>query len=326
MPADPPGDAPSAGSARASITAPLLVFVAGPGRSGSTLTDLLLNNHPDVQSLGEIHRLNLYARTNPEPCTCGRPVSECPFWLSVEAALRRRLGSAPDAPLLRDHEMMLEPSKVGPIASLVQKALLIQGSRTLYRTLLPLVAPAHRRAASNSLDWYDAVREVTGCPVVVDSTKDPRRLKTLFFADPDRFRCLYMIRDGRAITASRIRREGCSMEYAARNWVAYHQRTRHALRGIPRRLVHEVRYEALCRDPSGTMREVFRFLGLPFDESMLELRKDEAHNIGGNPMRFRSGETGIRIDEQWRQQLSTDDLQSFDRVAGRWNRDLGYRD
>jgi len=326
MPAESSAESNAAEPVSGAAPSPLLVFVAGPGRSGSTLIDLLLNNHPAVQSLGEIHRLNLYARTNPEPCTCGRPVAECPFWRSVEDALRRDLGCPPSTPLLRDHEMLLDPSGIGAIGGLVQKALLVQGSGVLYRLLAPFVAAAHLRSAKNSLQWYDAVRSVTGSPIVVDSTKDPRRLKTLYFADPSRFRCLYMIRDGRAVTASRVRREGCSMDVAAKGWVHYHRRTRLALRGIPREMVCEVRYESLCLEPGDTMAKVLRFLGLPRDDSILELRKTEAHNIGGNPMRFRSSERGIRLDEQWRQQLSSDDLRSFDRIAGPCNRRLGYED
>lgn len=327
MPAEPSSGRSSGSPDPASTAAsPLLVFVAGPGRSGSTLVDLLLNNHPAVQSLGEIHRLNLYARTNPEPCTCGRPVAECPFWLEVESTLRRRLGRAPETPLLRDLEMMLIPSQVGPLATIVQKALLVQGSRSLHAALAPLVAPAHVRAMRNSLDWYDAIREVTGCPVVVDSTKDPRRLKSLYFADPARFRSLSMIRDGRAVAASQIRREACSMEFAARSWLHYHRRTRHSMRGIPRSQVLEVRYESLCTDPASTMSEVFAFLGLSFDPSMLDLRKREAHNIGGNPMRFRSEESRIRLDDRWRDQLSPSELEVFDGIAGRFNRSLGYTD
>ena len=62
-----------------------LIYVGGSGRSGSTLLDLLLNNSSEVQSLGEVHRLNWYARTDKEPCTCGAPVFECPFWLQVQA-------------------------------------------------------------------------------------------------------------------------------------------------------------------------------------------------------------------------------------------------
>ncbi len=67
-----------------------------------------------------------------------------------------------------------------------------------------------------------------------------------------------------------------------------------------------------------------RFLCVPFSAQMLELRKQESHNIGGNPMRFRTGEQTIRLDERWREQLSADDLAIFDRRAGTWNRRLGY--
>lgn len=41
-------------------------------------------------------------------------------------------------------------------------------------------------------------------------------------------------------------------------------------------------------------------------------------------MRFRLHETKIRLDESWRTQLSPDDLETFEKIAGRMNRRLGY--
>ena len=59
---------------------------------------------------------------------------------------------------------------------------------------------------------------------------------------------------------------------------------------------------------------------------MMELRKQESHSLGGNPMRFRLEESTIRLDEQWREQLTEEDLKIFESVAGKMNRKFGYKD
>jgi hypothetical protein len=305
---------------------PLLVYITGSGPSGSTLLDLLLNNSPFVQSVGEVHRLNVYSRTNMESCTCGRYVLECPFWLSAEEQLRRRVGAGRGESLLETHEMMLMPERVGRFGTFLQKTLLVLGSRFLYELVAPRVAPAHVAAARNSLQWYDAIRSVSRSPVVVDSTKDARRLKVLYFAQPQVLRVLYMVRDGRAVTASAIRRDGITMRKAATRWRHSQRRVQMVLRGIPRSQVLRPRYESLCRDAANTMKTICAFLGLPFDASMLELRKRKAHNIGGNPMRFRAEEGRIVLDERWRKQLSKEELRVFAQIAGRMNWQLGYLD
>ena len=303
-----------------------MLFIGGSGRSGSTLIDLLLNNHPSVQSVGEVHRLNLYARDNCEPCTCGSPVSECSFWLEVEDEVRRLLGWNQDRNPLQETEIMLIPAAVNPILATAQKAAMLAAPRPLGRLANGLFAPAHQKAIEMSLLWYDAIRNVTNTKIIIDSSKDARRLKGLYLTAPEQFRLLYMIRDGRAVCASAIRRTGMSMKQAAIEWKRSQRHTALTSRGIPAKSRLKIHYEDLCREPESTMLRACEFLGLEYHSEMLALRKSEAHNIGGNPMRFKTGEREIKLDEQWRAQLTDEERLEFDAIAGAQNRRLGYLD
>lgn len=303
-----------------------VVFIGGSGRSGSTLIDLLLNNHPSVQSVGEVHRLNLYARENSEPCTCGSPVSTCPFWLEVEEDMRQRLGWDEDRHPLQETEIMLVPAEVNPAFAMIQKAAMFAAPRPVGRWVNKSFAPAHQRAIEMSMLWYDAIRSVTDTRVIIDSSKDARRMKALYLTAPDQSRLLNMVRDGRAVSASAIRRTGMPMAQAAFEWKRSQRHTRLTSYGIPAGQRLKVHYEELCRDPEATMKRTCGFLGLEYHPDMLTLRKSEAHNIGGNPMRFKTGEQEITLDERWRDQLSEEELLEFDRIAGDENRRLGYGD
>jgi len=301
----------------------LLVYIAGSGRCGSTLLDQILNNSPYITALGEIHRLTWQIVTEWEPCCCGKPVSECPFWRKVEAEAQTMLGVC-DEPLLRTRDPMIVPGKVSFVGTLVQALSLFQGGRAMYQFAARVFAPAHEEAVRHSMMWYEAVRRVTGCPLILDSTKDARRMKLLYFAAPRQFRLIYMVRDGRAVAASAIRRLGVSMREAARRWVWRNKISLLCQRGIPPEQKIKVRYEQLCTDQETIVGRVCRFLGVPFEPDMLVLRKADSHSIGGNPMRFRQQEAQIHLDERWRRELSNEDLKEFERVAGRLNRKLGF--
>jgi hypothetical protein len=303
----------------------LTVYIGGAGRSGSTLLDLLLGAHPAVQSLGEVHRLNSYARDEHDPCTCGLRVLECPFWLDVERHLIEEVGPPPPGTTwLETREIMLQPGNLSRPVNALQKGLLLVAGERAYHAVMPRLAPGQYRAMQHTLQWYEAIRKATGCPVLVDSTKDARRLKMLYLADPEPYRLVYMVRDGRAVAASKIRRTGVPMTAAAHEWVSLQRKAQWAQRTIPSDKVARLRYEDLCRDPGAEIQRLCAFLGLSFDPGMLRLDKQSSHNIGGNPMRFRKGELTIELDERWRTDLSAAELAEFERIAGGWNSSLGY--
>ena len=146
----------------------------------------------------------------------------------------------------------------------------------------------------------------------------------LYLLDPAKFRIVYMVRDGRALSASAMRRTGVGMSTAAQEWVRMNRATKTALLSIPDKKILLVKYEDLCSDPKKVLGRVYAFLGIPYSVDKLELNKEMAHNIGGNPMRFRHNERKIVLDEQWSEQLTEVDLGLFEDRAGAFNRKLGY--
>lgn len=301
-----------------------LAYIGGTGRSGSTLLDLLLGNHSLITSVGEVHRLNCYARENIEPCTCGLPVAECPYWRRIEGRMRGILGWTAERRPLLETEMMVRVDAISRTASWLQKAALVGAPPFLARKVSRAVASIHHEAMNISLQWYDAICAESGSEVLIDSTKDTRRMKLLFLTAPEKFRLIYLVRDGRAVTASEIRRNGVSMEQAASRWASRHQQNRFACSWIPSSSIFHVRYEELCSDTENILRKLAQFLGVPHEPAMLKLDKVASHNIGGNPMRFRKEEATIKLDEQWREQLTASELQVFQQIAGRQNKHFGY--
>lgn len=395
------GTAPTAGVTRVPA---ILVAIASAGHSGSTLLDLLLGNHSQVSSAGEMNRLTLHAPDR--VCACGATVTSCEYWNRVRAAVSAQWNRRqtirwdechtdipPQKPMLRlkdvppdvladgaaparlRHALAEAGISVGDQATLTRGGVrdfkwrliehgssreyvlrtgedglevysadvtwknpvrrlpepielaLALGSRAALRLARVCSANAERLSgiAANSWAVADAMASVAGSPFVVDSSKSPLRLKLLYMQRPDRVRVLHLVRDGRAVAASAMRRRDMSATMAARIWKRDNQNLAIMLRTVPARLRLQVRYEAICEDPEREMRRVCEFLELPFEPGMLSLWERPVHNIPGNPMLFDRARRAIRKDERWRRDLSRADVAAFERAAGRFNRAFGYR-
>ena len=64
-----------------------VLYIAGDGRSGSTLLNIALGNHERVLAMGELCNLHRFVLGQSNWCSCGVPVSDCGFWQSVDQRL-----------------------------------------------------------------------------------------------------------------------------------------------------------------------------------------------------------------------------------------------
>ncbi len=329
-------------------TSSSIVHIIGSGHSGSTLLDMILGGHSQVSSLGEVHSLYFLLRGSGPGylCTCGESVGDCPFWLAVETEARRRWPTARHPALenlmvsdprraLNFHQQQVEFNVLkkdnvkewapGPARSLIDDGILVLGSTRLQKlaSLLWASVDRSRRIGKDTVSLYSLVRSAHHTPVIVDSTKNPGAFKRVYLQADVVMRFIVLLRDGRAVCRSRMKRERTSMATAARIWKREHRARRAALLSIPNNRVLSIRYEDLTDNPPAVVGNICRFLDIEFEPRMLEFRSDR-HNLGGNPMRFRRQQHEIRRDDRWRSELSEDDLRTFEKIAGTLNRKLGY--
>jgi len=68
-----------------------VIYLVGMGRSGSTLSEILLDSHSAIRGLGGMRRLAHYAKNH--PCPCGAPTfAACEYWSAVDEKLIERTG------------------------------------------------------------------------------------------------------------------------------------------------------------------------------------------------------------------------------------------
>ena len=304
------------------------VYIAGSGHSGSTLLDRLLGSHPSISALGEIHRFSLGLHRNEKPfmCDCGNSIIECFFWSEVITNLIERLCISKNDFLksfqTTNHDYLKFNSgdkyfnvdaKYKFYPNQLDKYLLGLSPDILLPVLEKLgLLKNHLQYARCSHLLFEAVSDVAETNTIVDSTKNPLRMRSLYLTKKRIMKIIYLKRDGRAVCNSRIQRQGVTMKKAAKIWVAENKKIRLILKYINNVNVYNLKYESLCNSPDKEMNKIFDFLELPHFDSRL---CDDRHAIGGNPSRFNESKK-IVLDEKWQKKLSKQDLYIFDKFAG----------
>jgi hypothetical protein len=279
-----------------------VLFIAGPGRSGSTLLDMLLGQINGFCSTGELRFIWKRSFGQNQLCGCGKPFRECEFWTDV---VREAFGGFDNV----DHER-LEGLRYSA-EHRVSNGVSINDSGDLR------VPYQEYFEACSTL--YQAIHRVSGCEFIVDSSKNIANgflLSTL--PDIDLF-TVHLIRDSRAVAFSwqreKLRPEihweqkfmsqrgilKSASRWNSRNMLA--QKLKHASKKYT-----FLRYEDLVNDPQKMLAKLLTDLEIGWDSldflSGCHANLKPSHTVSGNPVRFVSREIEIQPDMQWRNNMA----------------------
>ena len=296
-----------------------VLFIAGNGRSGSTILQNVFAQLDGFTAVGELRYVWGRAALANQLCGCGCRFRECPFWGAV---MDRAFGG-----LDQGHaRAMLEATESFRVHS------------------LPLSwAPGRRRRELRRLaDYlatlgrlYTAIQQVSGCRVVVDSSKNPSYGYLLRHVDGVRPYYLHVVRDVPGVAHSwgkhkefepgvpmaRKSPAASALQWTARNLAA------ELFLPTPATPLLRLRYEDLMTRPRDHVESVVDWLGetgtpLPFT-SQHEVTLDHAsHTVFGNSVRFQTGPATLRRDERWRVTMPARDRRVVAAIA--WPLRLRY--
>jgi len=285
-------------------TLPTVVYLGGLGRSGTTLTGRLLAELPGACSVGEAVHIWQRGVVEQERCGCGRPFGRCGFWQDI--------GEAAFGGWER-----LNVDRVTELRAAVDR------NRRIPQLVSPLKSSRFKHNLSeytaSYLRLYSAIRQVSGCPVVVDSSKHPSLAFCLRWRSELDLRVIHVVRDSRAVAYSWTRQisrpDSAETSYmatyppatAAREWIIHNGAVQLLARwGVP---TLRVRYEDLVADPVSMLTSMARFAGIEvgrgdlsfvgYEDGQWRTRLKAGHTASGNPMRFTTGDITISLDEQW---------------------------
>ncbi len=295
---------------------PIVLYIGGYSRSGSTMLDVLLGTHRDIASSGEMTFLWDEFKRPDRTCTCGKTYANCEVygpWLKSrapgEAQVLRRI----------EARSSLNRLKRGQIST---------DDAATYRTY------------ARSL--FAHIQNKTGARIIVDSSKSAaaaagRALALRDIAGLD-VRFLHLTRDPRA-TLQSYRRTGS-------NWAAEGLRTKGAFdqlrpvfgwtlanriaaethRAIGSDRAIHLRYEDLMMDPGLALTRVGQLVETDLSDIAHKINDGYAfeagHNVGGN--RTRLEPLVVRTGQPKRADLPAVWDIGLAAIAGTTARDLGY--
>jgi hypothetical protein len=303
-----------------SVTAPTVIYIAGYGRSGSTALDIILGNHSEIASAGEVG-LMLEDWSN-RRCSCGRAYADCNFWK----------GLFPNS---------AQPAQLVHLVRKLEKAVFIP------RLLLGLVTDDDRQAYSAyQRKIFLHIRSRTGKRFVVDSSKSARTFEGRFWAlhklvGQDIY-VVHLVRDGLAtleslcVTGSNWAIVGYTSAPKLLGWrAAYGWLSANLWAFVLGRLLMPnryimIRYEDFLTDPTSTLRSIGKLCGFDPEELIQRVDSDQdfsvGHLVGGNRIRFQEK---IKLHRNVRQRCETHPKPHqrlpFMILAGWLNRLYGYR-
>ena len=281
-----------------------VLYVAGWGRSGSTLLDRMLGQVPSVFSAGELRDVWLRGVIEDRLCGCGERFHACDVWSKIG---QEAFGGwdAVDVEAVHDLRVRLDRPWSPP--------------RVLTSRLSPALDGDVQRYVDHLSALYRAIADVSGARVIVDSSKIPTYALLLRRIPGIDLRVLHLVRDSRGVVFSWqkqvVRPDGRGTDEmirygaagASARYVFYNGLT-HGLRAM-RIPVRFLRYEDLIVRPRAHVRDVLSFAGIRSTDDELSFLGDHEvdlapnHTVDGNPMRLRAGTVPLRLDDAWRRDM-----------------------
>lgn len=287
------------------MTAPAsikVVYIAGAGRSGSTILANILGQIDGFFSAGELYHLWL-SPADQRLCGCTRKLSECDVWKEV---FKRLFGSTNI-----DTQALLRWRN--------------SGARTRYlpMLLMPVLRARLQRQLQGYLklteSLYHTLSAVTGDRVIVDSSKVTVYACLLGMIPTIDLHVIHLVRDPRAVAFSFLRHKPhptlngvvdsprYNIARSAMLWDGFNVSTELLLRHFAHRYTL-VRYEDFAAYPQQTVRRLLDDIDenaatTPFLHKH-EVELGQHHTVGGNPDRFRTGRVALRLDDEWQSAMN----------------------
>jgi hypothetical protein len=301
---------------------PRVLYIAGYGRSGSTVLSTILGSHRDIAAVGELTHLLEDWLAPARVCACGASYSRCPFW----------------------GDLYREAPPPRALARLV---------RRIDASCLAAVVPAWRLSAADRAAYRESQRTVfeyvtsrTDKSIVVDSSKSARlavgRPWSLTHLAGQDLYVLHLVRSGLATVDSLVTRGS--------NWALEGHRAPRRMAGVrgalgwtranlwasllgrrvgPARCMF-MRYEDFLADPATWLRRIGEFVRFDADELVRRIEGRDAfvvsHLVGGNRLRMQQTvKLWLKTDTTAQAGLQRRHRLMFRLLGGWLERRYGYR-
>lgn len=269
-----------------------IIFIAGRGRSGSTLLGKTFDTAQQIFHAGELRYFAQIGYKENRECECGEPLKSCPFWGRIIHSFEKN-----------EFDEIHTASKGLPTHLEIELRNTVNSRiehNPLYVSLL------------NKL--YQVIKNVSGSKYILDSSKFPVYLHYILNLNDVRVRVIHLTRDPRGTSYSWSTKKQGSKGQSS-ELVGQHSFLKEATKwrlwnGLIRDMLKDVEYsvhtkwEDFLSDPCGESERIMGALNLemsrPAFVSPTHVRLSIGHAFWGNSSRRLDGVTEIRKEEEWR--------------------------
>jgi len=280
-----------------------IIYIAGYGRSGSTLLERILNSHEEVFGAGEIINFSSIIRSQESFCSCGQSIEKCKVWSKLIKSYRQMPNNL--------SELEYAQNQFEKLAKFFNFITVSKNSgKKFYKTCIRELFNAIFKVSSHKVRF------------IVDSSKTTHRsffrpLALSKIADMD-VKLVHLVRDSRGCIWSNIKGSNRKMEKGidpSIPFATFRTVVSWLLANIaahifqffhPSNKYLRIKYEDLVMEPSKSLRILSNFLDIDLSAQieMLEKRKNIplSHQLSGNRLRSQEQITLI-IDKEWKSNL-----------------------
>lgn len=278
-----------------------ILYIAGSGRSGTTILSKILGQVQGFFFGGELCNVWKYGLLENRMCGCGALFRSCPFW---QAVFQQAFGGMEE---LRPQEMYELRKKSASMRHIPLFMLPGWDSRKSRRI----------REFSGYLEkLYSAIRMQAESSVIVDCSKSVSYGYLLGSMESIDLHVVQIIRDPRGVAHEKLKRKryqpgGEKPVYAGRygllessfTWDVQNAAAEFFWKGFREKYL-KIRYEDFAAHPRETVESILRLLGkegsaVPFVEERKVSLTAVDHSAAGNPVRFNNGMVEIKPDVEW---------------------------
>lgn len=251
-----------------------IIYIAGDGRSGSTLLDSVLSNIEGSISVGECHRYWVRYVENESHCSCSEMIQQCTLWSKVEQRLQEKFPDYIASEFEKKVRRIQFYKNFDKIPEMIQK-----GDWFHFAEVVK--------------EFYMAIADITGSNCIIDSSKSMPWGYLLQQLDVFDVRIIHLERNLVEV-ANSWKKTIRLPEYTerevfmpkkgniliAKSWLKIK---------LMQRLLKRhgkytfVAYRDLCKYPDKELRRLATFLEVDIPIEQLKVLPN--HAIGGNPMR-----------------------------------------
>ncbi len=271
-----------------------LVYIVGSGHCGSTLVDIVLGAHSKVFGAGELYNLKFENK-----CSCLKIIKDCKQWSGLKEKININFLKIfrTKKNFLLDKENFIYLKNKKPV------------DKNLYLSDYKLIL-------------NNIIKNNPELDVIVDSSKDVDKLEFLLkYSDLDIY-IVHIVRDGRAVSWSYIRKYKKLFPYIFK-WFLTNFKIELLRRRYNKKFIF-LRYEDFIKNSEASVSQILDLLNLKFEKDMLDLSKLEKHQVEGNRLRFNK-ELSLKKDESWVEDMPFKYKILFNLLFGWFNLFYKYR-